>query len=193
MRRSTCVRFLAEIESRYRKGEHLDKQVQELVAGHRRALEAQALPLDELWQHLRKFDPIYGDPNRYRGKVVLVAFQPVTYETSLEALEDLRAKYDEQGLIILQVASFNRAYGLPPAAEQRRDLEKILAVRKWPWPILWNPEGHMNLVSKWGFNTIPARILIGRDGRLIPDRNSPYSVTIPRELARSAESEGKGR
>jgi hypothetical protein len=182
-----CLRFLTEIESRYRQGEYLDKQVQELVAGHRRALEAQALPLDELWQHLRGFDTIHGDPDRYRGKVVLLAFQPVTYEASMEALEDLHSKYGEQGLIILQVAS------LPPAPGQRRDLEKILAVRKWPWPILWNPEGHMNLVSKWGYNTIPARMLIGRDGRLIPDRNSPYSVTIPRELARSGDSEAKTR
>lgn len=188
-----CLRFLAEIEGRYRQGEYLDKQVQELVAGHRRALEAQAFPLDELWRHLRRFDPIHGNPNLYLGKVVLVAFQPVTYETSMEALEDLRSKYGEQGLIILQVASFNRAYGLPPEAEQRRDLEKVLAVRKWPWPVLWNPEGHMNLVSKWGYNTIPARMLIGRDGRLVPDRNSPYSVTIPRELARSADSEAKSR
>jgi hypothetical protein len=188
-----CLRFLTEIESRYRQGEYLDKQVQELVAGHRRALEAQALPLDELWQHLRGFDAVHGDPDRYRGKVVLVAFQPVTYEASMEALEDLHSKYSEHGLIILQVASFNRAYGLPPEPEQRRDLEKVLAVRKWPWPILWNPEGHMNLVSKWGYNTIPARMLIGRDGRLIPDRNSPYSVTIPRELARSPDSEAKSR
>ena len=57
-----CLRFLAEIEGRYRQGEYLDEQVQELVAGHRRALEAQALPLDELWQHLRGFDAVHGDP-----------------------------------------------------------------------------------------------------------------------------------
>jgi hypothetical protein len=47
-----CVRFLAELEVRHRQGEFLDKHVQELVSGHRRALEAQALPLDELWLHL---------------------------------------------------------------------------------------------------------------------------------------------
>ncbi len=47
-----CVRFLAELEVRHRQGEFLDKRVQELVSGHRRALEAQALPLDELWLHL---------------------------------------------------------------------------------------------------------------------------------------------
>lgn len=183
-----CVTFLAEIERRYRRGEDLDKQVQELVAGHRRALEAQALPLDELWRHLREFDPVRGDPERYRGKVVLVAFGPVTYDTFMEALEDLHAKYEGQDLVILQVASFNRAYGLPPEPQQRRDLEKVLAIRRWPWPVLWNPKGHMELVKKWGFNSIPARMLIGRDGRLVSDRNSPYSVTIPRELAQSVEA-----
>jgi hypothetical protein len=188
-----CVSFLAELEVRYRLGEHLDRQVQDLVSGHRRALEAQALPLDELWQHLRGFDAVRGNPDRYRGQVVLIAFQPVTYESSMELLEDLQSQYGEKGLVILQVASFNRAYGLPAEPEQRRDLEKILAVRKWPWPVLWNPKGHMDLVSKWGYNTIPARMLIGRDGRLIPDRYRPYSVTIPRELARSADAESTSR
>jgi hypothetical protein len=183
-----CVKFLAEIERSYQRGEDLDKQVQELVAGHRRALEAQALPLDELWRHLRGFDPVVGDPARYRAQVVLVALGPVTYDTFMESLEDLHAQYASKGLVILQVASFNRAVGLPPEPQQRRDLEKILAVRQWPWPVLWNPQGHMDLVKKWGFNSIPARMLIGRDGRLIPDRNSPHSVTIPRELARTADA-----
>jgi len=188
-----CLRFLAELEVRYRQGEFLDKHVQELVSGHRRALEAQALPLDELWLHLQGFDPVRGNPDRYRGKVVLIAFQPVTYEASMELLEDLQSQYGEQGLVILQVVSFSRAYGLPAEPEQRRNLEKLLAIRKWPWPVLWNPKGHMELVGKWGYNTIPARMLIGRDGRLIPDRNRPYSVTIPRELARSADPEPTAR
>lgn len=117
---------------------------------------------------------------------VLIAFGPVTYDTFMESLENLEATYGDQGLVILQVASFNRNYGLPPEPQQRRDLERIVALRKWPWPVLWNPQGHMEPVKKWGINTVPARMLIGRDGRLIADRNSPFSVTIPRELGKSA-------
>jgi hypothetical protein len=189
-----CITFLADLERRYQQGEYLDKQVQEeVVAGHRRALEAQALPMDELWARLRELDPVAGDAARYRGRVVLVALGPVTYDTFMEALEDLHAQYGAAGLVILQVVSFNRNYGLPPEPQQRRDLEKILAIRKWPWPVLWNPQGHFDIVKQWGYNTVPARMLIGRDGRLIADRNSPFSVTIPRELARAAPPEPQVR
>jgi hypothetical protein len=41
-----------------------------------------------------------------------------------------------------------------------------------------------DIAGKWGFNTIPAWMLIGRDGRMVADRNTPLTVTIPRELAR---------
>jgi hypothetical protein len=182
-----CVAFLADLERRYRRGEYLDQRVQELVAGHRRALEAQALPLDELWRQLRTFDPVHGDVERYRGKVVLLAFGPVTYATFMESLEDLHAQYASQGLVIVQVVSFSRSVGLPPEPEQRRDLDKVLAARKWPWPFMWNPHGHIQLVQQWGINTVPARMLIGRDGVLVQDRNTPLSVSIPRELAQPAE------
>lgn len=185
-----CVAFLAELEQRYQQRQNLDKQVQEeVVAGHRRALQAQALPMDELWARLRGLDAVVGDPARYRGKVVLVAFGPVTYDTFMEALEDLHSQYAMAGLVILQVVSFDPAYGLPPESEQRRNLERIVAIRKWPWAVLWNPRDHLEIVKKWGYNTIPARMLIGRDGRLISDRYSPFSVSIPRELARSASEE----
>ncbi len=183
-----CIRYLADLERRYPRDESLDREVRKLVAGHRRVMEAQALPLDGLWQQLRSFDPVRGDPSRYRNQVVLVAFGPVTYETFMDSLEDLHAQYASQGLVILQVVSFNQAVGLPPEPEQRLHLERVVAARKWPWPILWNPAGHMTLVAQWGFNTVPARMLLGRDGRLVPDRHSPYSVLIPRELARAPDS-----
>lgn len=182
-----CIKYLADLERRYPRDEPLDRDVRKLVAGRRRVMEAQALPIDGLWQQLRSFDPVRGDPARYRNQVVLVAFGPVTYDTLMDSLEDLHAQYAAQGLVILQVASFNQNLGLPPAPEQRRNLEHIVAVRKWPWPILWNPAGHMQLVQQWGFNTVPARMLLGRDGRLVPDRHTPFSISIPRELARAPD------
>lgn len=115
-----CGAFPAELERRFQGSDYLDKQVrEEVVAGHRRVLEAQALPMDELWVQLRGMDRVLGDPARYRGKVVLVAYGPVTYVASMEMLEDLHAQYREAGLAILQVVSFNRAYGLPPEAQVR--------------------------------------------------------------------------
>lgn len=81
--------------------------------------------------------------------------------------------------------------GLPPEPEQRRNVERIVALRKWPWPVLWNPRGHLqHIAGKWSFNTVPAWILIGRDGRLVLDRSAPFPVTIPRELARSRATGG---
>ncbi len=179
-----CFAYLRELEARHQGDSHRDRSLRELAQGRRRALEAQAQPLDELWDRLRELDPVHGDSRRYRGKVVLIALGPVTYETLTESLEDLYAQHHASGLEIIQVAAFNQAYGLPPEPQQRRDMEKIVALRRWPWPVLWNPRGHLSdIAGKWGYNTVPAWMLIGRDGRLVVDRNSPRSVTIPRELA----------
>lgn len=183
-----CVKFLAELEPRYRGAANLDSRVREMIAGHRRALEAQAMPMDDLWKKLKEMDSVRGDGAQYRNKVVLVAFGPVVYDTFMESLEDLHAEFSGRGLVILQVASFNRNYGLPPEPEQRRRLEELLAARKWPWPVLWNPRSHMELVSLWGYNSIPAHMLIGRDGRLVSNRGTPYSISIARELARAPEA-----
>lgn len=179
-----CFAYLRELEARHPDDSHRDRALREFAQGRRHALEAQAQPLDELWDRLRELDPILGDSRRYRGKVVLVALGPVTYETLTEHLEDLYAQHHAAGLEIIHVAAFNQAYGLPPEPQQRRDMEKIVALRHWPWPVLWNPRGHRSdIAGKWGYNTVPAWMLIGRDGRLVVDRNSPRSVTIPRELA----------
>lgn len=179
-----CVAYLRELEQRYRGSDHLDRQIQELVAGRKRALEAQALPVDNLWAQLGALEPAFGDPARYRGKVVLIGLGPVTYSSLTERLEDYHAQFGEAGLVIVQVASRNNAVGLASEAEQRRDMEKIVAIRKWPWPILWNPKSHMEFAKTWGLNSIPAWLLVGRDGRLVSDRTTPLTVTIPHELAR---------
>jgi hypothetical protein len=181
--------FLRELEQRYQGSDFFDQGVREFVEGQRRALEAQALPVTELWAQVRQFDSVHGNPEQYRGRVVLLAVGPVTYPTFTESLEDLHAKYSDAGLVILQIASFNRAYGLPPEPQQRQDMEKIVAIRRWPWPVLWNPRGHMNFVGRWGFNSVPARMLIGRDGRLVIDRGHSLSATIALELARPASAE----
>jgi hypothetical protein len=179
-----CFAYLRELETRHQDNTHRDRALRELAQGRRRALEAQALPLDELWQRLHELDPVLGDPRRYHGKVVLLALGPVTYESLTENLEDLYAQYHAAGLEIMQVAPFNNAYGLPPEPQQRRDMEKIVALRRWPWAVLWNPRGHLSdIAGKWGYNSVPAWMLIGRDGRLVVDRNSPRAIIIPRELA----------
>lgn len=182
-----CVAYIRELEQRYRGSDHLDRQMQELIAGRKRALEAQALPVDDLWAQLGAWDPSFGDPARYKGKVVLIGLGPVTYSSFTERLEDYHAQFGDAGLVIVQVASRNNAVGLPSEAEQRRDMEKIVAIRKWPWPILWNPKSHMEIARKWGLNSIPAWLVVGRDGRLVSDRATPLTVTIPRELARPVE------
>lgn len=181
-----CVAYLQELEQRYRGTDHLDRQMQQLVAGRKRALAAQALPVDDLWAQLGAFDPAFGDPGRYRGKVVLIGLGPVTYGTFTERLADYHAQFADAGLVIVQVASRNSALGLPSEPEQRRDMEKIVAIRQWPWPVLWNPTSHMEIAKQWGLNSIPAWLLIGRDGRLVSDRATPLALSIPRELARSS-------
>jgi hypothetical protein len=184
-----CMRFLAELESRHQGSDPFDKGVRELVASRRRALEAQEHIPAALWARLRDLDRNIGNMDRYRGKVVLIALGPVTYNTLWEQLEDLHAQHHAAGLEIIQVAPFNRAFGLPPEPEQRRNMETIVNRRRWPWPVLWNPKGHDDLAAKWGHNTVPAWILIGRHGRIIGISGVPFSVSIPRELARTASRE----
>jgi hypothetical protein len=178
--------FLAELETRHTGAGFPDSRIREFVQARRRLLEAEARPLDELWARLKALDPAVGDVSRYRGRVVLLALGPVTYDTFIEQIEDLHAKHAAEGLVILQVASFNRAYGLPSEPEQRRDLEKIVALRRWPWPVLWNPRGHDDIAGRWGSTTFPSWMLIGRDGLLVPARAGPFSISIPRELAQPA-------
>jgi hypothetical protein len=185
-----CIAYLQELEQRYAGRDHIDQRVRELVAGRKRALQAQAQPIDELWTRLKQLDPVNGDPARYRGKLVLIALSPITYETVTERLEDYHAQYQHAGLALLQIAPFNRAYGLPSEPEQRANVERIVAKRGWPWPVLWNPKGHLeDIAGKWGYNTVPAWMLIGRDGLLVSDWSSPLSVSIPRELAKPAPAQ----
>ncbi|MDP3069364.1 MAG: hypothetical protein Q8N18_03705 [Opitutaceae bacterium] len=138
---------------------------------------------------MRQLNPVVGDRNRYRGKVVLIALGPVTFDTLWETLEDLHARHHAAGLEILQVAPFNRAIGHPPEPEQRKAMEAIVSEPRWPWPVLWNQKGHDDLAARWGHHRIPAWILIGRHGRIIGVSGVPLSVSIPRELARSAPAE----
>jgi hypothetical protein len=178
--------FLAELETRHTGAGFPDTRIREFIQARRRLLEAEALPLDALWARLKSLDPSVGEVTRHRGRVVLLALGPVTYDTFSEQIEDLHAKHATEGLVIIQVASFNRAYGLPSETDQRRVMEKIVALRRWPWPVLWNPLGHDDIAGRWGSTTYPSWMLIGRDGLLVPTRAGPFSVSIPRELARPA-------
>ena len=185
-----CAEFLRELERRYARAERIDQLVKEFVVGRRRALEAQFRPPEELWARLRELDPVRGDPARYKGKVVVLALAPITYVRVTETLEDLHAEHNRAGLEIIHIVPFNRAIGQPPKADQRKNAEAIAAKNQWPWPVLWNPDGHLeDIAGKWGFNTVPAWMIIRRDGRLVPEWDTNFSVTIPRELAKTHSSQ----
>ena len=195
-----CRRFLAEKVALHPAKAEPDNDVRRNVENFQRLMRNQAAPATELWERLRRMDPAF-DPSAYRGQVVLIAYLAVDWTLRTKELEELYGKYHDAGFEIIQVAYRNRTTGIvrygseerreppPPVQRDEAAMRRYVAERKWPWRVLWDDATYLNdFQTQWGQNTVPAYLLVGRDGRIareIPGEMK-WDVRIPRELAQPA-------
>ncbi len=195
-----CRAFLDEKLARHTGKGDPDVDVRRNVENFQRLMRNQAAPATELWDHLRRIEPTF-DVSPYRGKVVLIAYLAVDWTLNTMQLEELYAKYHHDGLEIIQVAYRNRSTGVvrygneqrydppPPVQSDKAAMQRYVAEKKWPWPVLWDVAPYAEDFQRvWAQNTIPAYLLVGRDGRIARDipGEMKWEVRIPRELAQGA-------
>lgn len=181
--------FAQDAISRHGSQDRFDVLVREKMAGQLRLIEAQAKPSELLWTDLAAMEPSLRDSSKYRGKLILVAMMPVSWDGYTARLEKLYADHHGGGLEIIQVAYRNTVVSAPPEQREKSAMEEFVAGKKWPWPVIWDAGGHFGgFAGKWGQNTLPAYFLIGRDGRIVNDRTrsslSPELIIL--ELAKKA-------
>ncbi len=180
-----CRQFLSEKKALHTSEQHPDPTVRRYVENFQRLMRNEDQPATELWEHLRQFDPTFTDLSPYRDKVVLIAYLAVDWTSHTMVLEDLYRKYHDAGLEIIQIAYHNRNDGAPLVQRDEAAMKRHVAEKKWPWRVLWAVTQSPNeFYSYWGLNTVPAYLVVGRDGRLareIPGELK-WDIRLSREL-----------
>lgn len=179
-----CRVFLAEKQALHSSMERPDTEVRRHVENFLRLMRNQDEPAAELWKQLQQFDPRLADLSVYRGKVVLIAYLTVDWTSHTIELERLHREYHDAGLEIIHVAYYNSSSS-PLLQRDKAAVERYVAEKGWPWRVLWQPKGYPDdFYSYWGLNTVPAYLVVGRDGRLA--REVPgelkWDVRLNREL-----------
>lgn len=98
---------------------------------------------------------------KYKGQVVLVDFWATWCPPCVAELPNVVAayqKYHDKGLEIIGVS----------LDKDEAKLKEFIAAKGMPWAQYFDGQGWGNkLARKYGINSIPATILIGRDGKII--------------------------
>lgn len=167
-----CRAFLSEKLALHSTGKDRghDALIRQAIETFQRRLRNQDGPATDVWAYLGKLDPRFGDAAQYRDKIVLVVYDSVD-SANIRRLESLHRQYHAAGLEIIQLAYFSRDKAASPPRRDRAAMERYVAEKQWPWPVLWeHAKNHRDdFHFYWGENAIPATLLIGRDGRLVRD------------------------
>jgi hypothetical protein len=176
--------FLAEKRLLHQGSHHPDTDVRRNLDNFERLVRNQDQPATELWQYLQRLDATFTTLGHYQGKVVLVANVPVDSKVHTAELERLYQKYRDGGFDLIHVVSQNRSKTAPAVQTERTAMEAFVREKKWPWRVIWdsNP-GMRRFHDDWAQNSIPAFLLVGRDGRVA--REVPGEVTLDQRVRRA--------
>ncbi|MBL9201261.1 MAG: TonB family protein [Opitutaceae bacterium] len=184
------TRFLQEKRAAHAKEDVADVMLRQRLDRYLRYMTGQEQPVDELRRQLQALEPTLADASFYRGKVVLIASLAVDWGSRTMELEELYRKYHDAGLEIVQIAYYNANRSAPPEQRDKAAMQRFVAAKQWPWRVVWDPKDSPDesFAQHWGQNTIPAMFLIGRDGRIAPERIGKLTLDarIADELSRSS-------
>ena len=173
-----CLDFLIDLQRRHASSDPIDARIRAMVNGRLKALQGQAAPITEVWSKLAALDARFRDVAQHRGHVTLLTMFPVTYHDSMAVLKRLHAEFGVAGLRIIQVNQRSTQPDSPEVLRSREALARHVAEQGWPWAIVWddNPRGK-TVYDLFSPNTVPASVLIGRDGVIIAQGANPGSLT----------------
>lgn len=173
--------FIAERRRLHLGSHHPDTDVRRNLDNFERLVRNQEQPATELWQYLQRLDPTFTDLSPYRGKVVLVANVPVDSKVHTAELERLHQKYIGSGFTVVHVVSQNRSTTAPAVQRDRAAMEALVQEKKWPWRVIWDAgPGLRRFYDDWAQNSIPAFLLVGRDGKI--EREIPGETMLDQRI-----------
>lgn len=182
-----CKAFINEQRAHHPSSAWPDPGIRAKMDGLLRLIAAQSTPAEAMWQQFQSFDQTLTDLAPYRGKVVLVAYLAVDWSSRTMELEELHRTYHAAGLEIIQVAYANTNQSAPPEQRDVAAMRRYVAGKQWPWRVVWDAKLYpeQTFWDYWGQNTVPAFILIGRDGCIMrePVGRLPLAARITQALA----------
>ncbi len=138
-----------------------NEKVRELAQGFEGKLRLLELPGKPMEITGTLLDGTPFDQKKLAGQVILVDFWATWCGPCIAEMPNMLAayeKYHEKGFEVVGIS----------LDEERGEVEKFVADKKLPWPILFAGKGWQDPVAQfYGISGIPQLVLIGRDGNVI--------------------------